>query len=266
MKTFIALTFISFLVTGCFKSAEEIRREKMVDKMSEQLEQSSRLVATLTQQVTDLQSRLDSTSGQLEEIGYKTSTSQQETQETFSQTTAQLAEQVNALKMDVQKNKMSMLSINESLSAQKKYLDKINKTLASLGGMGGVSSDSSTKSSLSTIETAHKAFEKNQQTKAKDLYLKALSEDKVSASQKNHIWHNLGLLDYWNKRYDDAAVWFSKVYTKYPKSSWAPRSLLYIARCFKKNKKMDEAKATYAQLIKEYPSSKYVTTANEEMK
>ena len=262
MKTLISLTLVSFMFTSCFKSAEEIRREKMVDKMSTQLEQSSRLVATLTQQVKDLQSRLDSTSGQLEEIGYKTSTNQQKTQEDFTQTTAQLAEQVNALKMEVQKNKMSMKQINASLSAQKKYLNNINKTLASLGG----GSSSGISSSKSLLSDAHKAFEKNQQKKAINLYQQVLSEGSINAAQRNHVWHNLGLLEYWNKRYNDAAVWFSKIYTKYPQSSWAPRSLLYIARCFKNNGKKTEANATYAQLIKDYPKSKYVETANKEMK
>lgn len=258
MKSLFALTIVSFIFTGCFKSAEEIRREKMVDKMSTQLEQSSRLVATLTQQVKDLQSRLDSTSGQLEEIGHKTSTSQQETQQSINQTTAQLAEQVNILKEEVQANKVTMQSINATLTAQKKYLKKINKTLASLG-------NDSSSNSTSTLKSAHKAFEQNKQKLAVDLYQQVLSAGKINSAQRNHVWHNLGLIDYWNKRYSDAAVWFSKIYTKFPKSSWAPRSLLYIARCFNKNGKKAEAQATYSQLIKQYPKSKYVQTANEEM-
>jgi TolA-binding protein len=262
MKKIFAITFMAFISTGCFKTAEEIKREKLVDKMSVQLEQSSKLVAQLTQQVDSLQGKMDSTSGQLEEIGFKTSSKQEETQQTFAQTTASLAEQVSALKSDVQKNKATLASINSSLKAQQEYLNKLNKTLASLTGV----SSSTKSSSTSRLKQAHKAFEKNQQKKAKELYQEVLTTGKVNAAQRNHIWHNLGLMDYWNKKYDDASVWFSKIYTKYPKSSWAPRSLLYIARSFKKSGKKDEAIATYAQLVKQYPKSKQAKVAKEEMK
>ena len=69
-----------------------------------------------------------------------------------------------------------------------------------------------------------------------------------------------------DKKYDDALVYFSKIYTNYPKSSFAPRSLLYIARCFNKLGKKDESKASYQELIDNYPKSSHAKTAKKEMK
>lgn len=261
MKKYFYLLCIVIFTSGCFKTAEQIKREKQVDQMKVQLDQSSKLVATLTQQVSSLQARLDSTSGQLEEIGYKTSSNQQETQDSFAQTTAQLAEQISILKNDVSSNKSSLRKIQKSLNAQQEYLNKLNTTLAKLTGV----SSSTNSSSKKLLKSAHRAFEKNELNKAKELYEQILSVGKINASQRNHVWFNLGLLDYWAKRYNDSSVWFSKIFTKYPKSSWAPRSLLYIARCFKKLGQKEESQATYATLIKEYPNSKHAKKAKKEI-
>lgn len=261
MKHIFYLLMVLFFTSGCFKTAEEIRREKQVDQMSVQLEQSSKLVATLTQQVSSLQARLDSTSGQLEEIGYKTTSNQQETQETFTQTTAQLAQQLTILKNDVDQNKSSLNSIQDSLNAQQKYLNKLNTTLAKLTGINS----STNSSSKSLLKDAHNAFEKNMQKEAKELYEQVLSVGNLNASQRNQVWFNLGLLDYWSKNYSDSSVWFSKIYTKYPKSTLAPRSLLYLARNFNNLGQKEESIATYATLIKEFPKSSHAKKAKKEM-
>ena len=209
MKQIFIYLCILFIASSCFKTAEEIRREKQVDLMEKQLEQSSKLVATLTQQVSSLQSRLDSTSGQLEEIGYNTSNNQKETQDTFTQTTAQLAEQITILKGEVSANKNSLISIQKSLNEQKDYLNKLNTTLAKVTGI----SSSTKSSSKGLLKDAHNAFEANNQKKAKELYEQVLAVGKINASQKNHVWFNLGLLSYWSKQYGDSSVWFSKIYT-----------------------------------------------------
>lgn len=261
MKQFLTLIIIMFSLTSCFKTAEEIRREKLIDQMSTQLEQSSKLVAQLTQQVTGLQSRLDSTSGQLEEFGHKTSNSQKETQDTFTQTTSQLAEQLNIIQTQVNDNKSSISNVNATLKAQQDYLNKLNSTLAKLTGI----SSSTQNSSVNLLKKAHEAFEKNKQKEAKELYEEVLSTGKINSSQKNHIWFNLGLLSFWAKNYDDSSVWFSKIYTTFPKSSWAPRALLYIARCFNNQGKKAESAATYETIISQYASSEHAKTAKKEM-
>lgn len=256
MTKIITLISITFLLTSCFKTAEEIKREKQRDI---QIRQSSQLVAELTLQVRDLQTRLASTSGQIEEIDHKNKTQTEKTTMTFTQTIAQLSEQVKILSQENQTNKLSIAVLSKEIKQQKKYIAKVTGTLSKMAGP--------TKSSSKTkLKKAHKAFEKNQQKKALSLYLAVLSEKKVNAAQRNHIRYNVGLLYFWKKKYDNALTYFSKIYTKFPRSSWAPRSLLFIARSFKAQKKKAEANATYLELISKYPKSSQAKTAKKENK
>lgn len=253
------LLLISLLFTSCFKTAEEIRRDKMVDQMSVQLKQSSQLVADLTMQVSDLQTRLASTSGQLEEIDHKTTTKSQETAMTFTQTIAQLSEQVSVLTTENNENKKQIHLLSQEVDAQKKYISKLTGTLNKI-------SSPTKSSSASKLKQAHSAFEKNDQNKALSLYLEVLDDNKINARQRNHVHYNIGLLYYWRKKYNDALTHFSPIYTKWPKSSWAPRALLQIARSFDKLGKKEEAKATYEEIISKYASSSQAKTAKKEIK
>ncbi len=259
MYKIITLLTLSLLVSSCFKTAEQIRRDKMVDGMQVQLQQSSSLVADLTMQVSDLQTRLASATGQLEEIDHKSTTRTQQTAQTFTQTIASLSEQVAILTKENTENKSKIISLSKELESQKKFISKVTGTLSKITGP--------TKSSSGNkLKQAHKAFEKNHQKSAMKLYLEVLDENKINARQKNHVNYNIGLLHYWKKDYDNALAHFGPIYTKWPKSSWAPRALLQIARTFKKQGKKDEANATYEEIISKYPKSSQAKTAKKELK
>lgn len=251
------LLILSLLLslTSCFKTAEQIKREKQIDT---QLNQSSKIIADLTTQLKNVQNGLSTTSGKIEEIDYKRQKSSEEQELTFSQTLAQLSEQVKILTQENRENKELIKNLTSKVDSQNKFIKKVTGTLTKMSG-------SNSSSGTSQLKVAHKAFEKNQKTKAKKLYNAVLSSGKINAAQRNHVYFNLGLLEFWNKKYNESLVYFSKIYTKYPRSSFAPRSLLYIARAFSKSGKTDEAKASYQELIKNYPKSKHAATAQKEI-
>ncbi len=60
-------------------------------------------------------------------------------------------------------------------------------------------------------------------------------------------------------------MYFSKVYTKYPKASLAPNSLLYIAKSLKKLGKKDEAKEAFQRCVDDYPGSNEAAEAKKEI-
>jgi TolA-binding protein len=250
----LTLLTLSLIFTSCFKTAEEIRRDKKVDEM---IGQSASLTAELQMKMNELQNKLASTSGQIEEIDYKATTNNQETTKTLSQTIASLSEQVKILNKENTENKAEIQKIQSELDAQKQYVSKLTGTLTKIAGP-------SKSSSTSAIQEAHKAFEKNDQKEATKLYEQVLAQGKINNRQKNHVRYNLGLMSYWNKKYDDALSYFSSIYTKWPKSSWAPRALLQIARTFKKQNKKDEANATYDEIIQKFASSSEAKKAKEE--
>lgn len=253
---FISLLTLSMLLTSCFKTAEEIKKEQQRDT---QIKQSSQMVAELTLQVRDLQTKLANATGQIEEVEHNTKTKTEETTMTFTQTIASLSEQVKALSDESKINKTKIAALEVEVESQKKYIKNVNKTLGKIAGP-------TKRSSSSKLKIAHKAFEKNQQKKATKLYLDVLNSGKINARQKNHVRYNLGLLHYWKKDYNNALVYFSQIYTKYPKSSWAPKCLLYIARSFRGQKKMAESNATYNELIAKYPKSSSAKSAKKEKK
>lgn len=254
MKNLFSYLVIIFIFSSCFKTAEEIKREQEIDQ---QINQSSKTIAELTNTISQLKEQITSTSGQIEEIDYKRQRKDQEQSQSFESKVTQLIEQVNILTQDNKELKEKVSKLESDINGQKKYIKNVNSTLKQISG---------SESSDEKLKRAHDAFEKNKQEEAKTLYQEVLSENKINAAQKNHVLYNLGLLSYWAKKYDQAIVSFSKIYTKYPKSSFAPRSLLYIGRSFKAQNKKEEANAMFDELIKNYPKSSHATTAKKEMK
>ena len=253
---YFMLPVFCLILTSCFKTAEEIKREQEVDQ---RISQSSKTIAELNETIQNLKQQIASTSGQIEEFDHKRQKTDQEKNKTFTETMIQLTEQVKNLVEENKEMKKQISDLQGDVNSQKKYIKNVTGSLSKI--TGPTSSSSSSK-----LQDAHKAFEKNDKKKAKELYNEVLSEGKINNAQKNHVYFNLGLIDYWDKKYNDAITYFSKIFTKWPKSSFSPRALLYIARSFDKQKKSDEAKAMYQELINKYPTSTHAKTAKKEVK
>ncbi|MBD63962.1 MAG: hypothetical protein CME62_02045 [Halobacteriovoraceae bacterium] len=243
---------IPLIFTSCFKTAEEIKREQDVDR---QLSQSSKIIADLRIEVQELKGSLTRATGQIEEIDYKTQTEGAQSYQSINERIAQLQEQVKALSEDNQMMQVQLKTMQGTLKTQKGFIKKVTGTLSEMSG----------KSSDSLYAEANKAFTANKQKKAKDLYLEVLAQGKISNATKNKVYYNLGLLEHWAKDYDQSLVYFSKIYTKYPRSSKAPGSLYYIGMNFKQKNETDKAKATFEELIKSYPKSVFVSKAKKEL-
>lgn len=249
---FIVLILPIVLLTSCFKTAEEIKREKEIDR---QLNQSSKIIAELRTELNNLRGTVAATSGQIEEIDYKTKTSKAETLEDITQRLDQLTEQVKVLAEENKSTQQQLASINADIGKQKKYISKVTGTLSEMSGS----------SSSDLLTKANKAFSKNQQKKAKDLYQEVLNQGKISNATKNKVYYNLGLLEYWGSQYNNALIYFSKIYDKYPRSSKAPGSLFYIGLSFKKQKEKAKASAIFQELINKYPKSPFAKKAKKEL-
>lgn len=254
MKKIILFTLSSLLLSGCFKTAEEIEREKKVDQMSVQYDQSSKIIADLQLQVKELQNKLANATGQLEEIDHLQKEMSEKQKKTLEEYVSQLDAQVKLLILETKSQKSDIKKLQAEINKQKAYTKRVTKSLTKIS------------SSQPTWENANKLFEANKMSDAEAMYLEVLDAGKINAAQKNAVHYNLGLINYWNKKYEDSASFFSKIYTKWPKSSYAPKSLLYIARCFDKLGKKAEAKATYQELVKKYPKSNQAQKAKKEMK
>lgn len=249
------ILFIPLLLTSCFKTAEQIKREEQVDL---QLAQSQKLVSELSSQVQVLQNQLAVTTGQIEELDHNRKKQLQDKQQTYAQSLEQINERLTLIQNENKTIHKKLNVLQNDIDAQKKYIKKVNTTLKAV-------SSPPKSTSKNSLQKAHKNFERGRYNRAQTQYLEVLGEGKINAAQRNHVYFNLGLIDYQNKKYSEALVYFSKIYTKYPRSSFAPRSLLYIARSFSKLKKKEEANASYQELVDKYPKSSHAKTAKKEM-
>lgn len=256
-KYYAGLLLLPLLLTSCFKTAEEIKREKQID---DQLVQSSKTIGELRLQINDLQSNIANTSGQIEEIGHKQKVNKEEQTQNFVETIAQLSTQMKVLTAENKKTQDEISSLKLQVSSQKKFIQKITKTLGSISG-----SENKSRKKV-TLKNANYFFNKNKQSKAKSQYLKLLASKKLSKRNMNLAYYRLGLMDFWNRRYNEGLVYFSKIYTNYPKSRFAAPSLYHIAKSFKKLKKNDEAQASFKELIKSYPKSSEAKKSQKEIK
>lgn len=252
----LQLLLCLIILTSCFKTAEEIKREKQVDQ---QLEQQTKLVTDLTSRVQSLQEQLALATGQLEEMDHKTKQANMEKAQSIGENLTQLNEQIKVLLEDNKNMKSQIAGLQKDIDEQRKYIKKVTGALSNVAGARPA------KSSGNSLQKAHTAFEKGNKN-AKDLYLAVLEDGSINNAQKNHVYFNLGLIEYRAKDFEKALVYFSKIYTNYPKSSFASRSLLYIARSFKALKKNEEANVSYQELVDKYPKSKHAEAAKKEMK
>jgi TolA-binding protein len=254
MQKLLLIIVMSTLFVSCFKTAEEIRREKKVDQMSVQYDQSSKIIADLQQQVKDLQNRLANTTGQLEEIDHIQKELSEKQKKTLNEIVAQLSEQVNLLILESKNQKADIQKLQAEINKQKAYTKKVTKSLSKIS------------SNQPSYANANKLFEANKMSEAEVMYEEVLAAGKINAAQRNAVRYNLGLINYWNKKYEDSAAYFSQIYTKWPKSSYAHKSLLYIGHCFDKLGKKAEAKAAYSEVVKKYPKSSSAKKAQKELK
>jgi TolA-binding protein len=245
------------LFTGCLKTTEQVRREQMVVDMNQQVGQNQKVVADMQTRIDELQKQVDSMNGRFEEIEHKSTESSKAEKMGMEATVTQLQEEVAILKSAQETQKTEIKQLSQLVEQQKEFIQKVTKTL------GGISSGVS--KPRSRYDEANRLYEKGKLSEAKTLYLEILGTEKLGPAQNNLIYFNLGQIEFNNKKYDDALVYFSKIIANYPNSSYAPRSMLFIGKCFKAKEAKAEAKEAFQTLLKNYPKSPQVEMAKKEL-
>ncbi len=100
---------------------------------------------------------------------------------------------------------------------------------------------------------------------AKDQLEAFIDNEDLTPGDKNKVLHGLGIIEFFNGSPEKAMVYFSKIYTKYPKASLAPSSLLYIGRSLGKMGKKDESKQAFQKVIEDYGGTKEANEAKNEL-
>ncbi len=237
---FILLLSLCFLATACLKTAEQLRREQRVDSMSQQLSESQNIVADLTVMLKSLQSQIDAINGRLDVLQKNSD----EKSNANSKAIADLTTQVQTLSNAVVK-------MEEEVKAQRGFVEKVTTKLGSMAAPAA----SSSSDAKSIISQAKSLMNKKKYSEAKSKLEGLLNDSSVNTADMNKVLFHLGEIEFSQKQWEKSLVYFSKIYTKYPKSSLAPSSLLFIGKALKSLGKTDESKQAFDELKANYPGS-----------
>lgn len=256
MMRSIALLALLTLTTACIKSAEQIQREKRFESMSEQMTDSRSLIANINNQLSSMQSQLDNMQNKIDQIEHKQ-------KQVNPETIKQLNENMALMKAKSEADTTQMTQIQNELKEQRGFIEKVTESLGALSQAN--SKPAKKKSAKEDLAAALELVKNNKYSEARFELEGFIDHSDLSPGDKNKVLHGLGRVEFYTKNYEKALVYFSKLYTKFPKSSLAASSLLFIAKSLDKLGKKDEAKEAFTKVTQDYPSSKEASEAKKSL-
>jgi TolA-binding protein len=258
-KNFLLVTILVFF-TACIKTADQVNREKRFDRVSEQIGDTQGLVADLVTQMKDMQSQLDKMNGRLEEIEHKQKQINPENLDKMSET-------LNVLKNQQDADTVQLTQIQNELKDQRSFLEKVTQSLAAVKTKEAapVSKTEKKKSARSGLDKGLNLIKNDKYEEARKELEALIDHEDLTPGDKNKVLHGLGKVEYYSGNHEKAMVYFSKIFTKFPRASLAPSSLLFIGRSLEKMGKKDEAKQAFQKVIEDYKETKEANEARKEL-
>ena len=256
MKLILCFSILIFS-TACLKTAEQVQREKKFETISEQMGDTQGLMANIVSQMKDLQTQINKMNGRLEELEHRQG---QVSPDQFNK----MNENLTLLKTQQESQTTQLLSIQNELKEQRAFIEKVTASLASV--KEGPSTKSGKKKTVKDeLETGLKLVKQNKFEDARRELEGLIDHDELSPGDKNKVLHGLGRVEYFSGNPDKALVYFSKIYTKYPKATLAPSCLLFIGRSLNKLGKKEEAKQAFQKVLEDYKGTKEANEAKHEL-
>lgn len=256
MMKILSLASLILLSTACIKTAEQVQREKRFESMNEQMKDSQGLVADLLAQMKDMQSQLNKMNGRLEELEHR---QQQVNPENINK----MNETLNVMKAKQDADSTALMQIQAELKDQRAFMEKVTQSLAA--AKEAPKSTSKKKSAKTDLAEALELIKQDKYDSARSELEALIEHPDLTPGDHNKVLHGLGKVEYYTGNSDKALVYFSKIFTRFPKATLAPSSLLFIGRSLSKMGKKDEAKEAFAKVIEDYKGSKEANEAKKEL-
>ncbi len=263
MKRSLILMPICFLLaTGC-ATRDEIARRELLNELSDNMNQAQKLNAETVLRLGDIEERIGLVSGKIEEGQQKDRQSYISNMEKIQTEMNQLKHQLSTLEESYRKD---LKDIKQTQEAQKKYLEDVLAALAKVSGEKKSNKKDQSVKNQSVFDQAMESFDKGDLKDARPLHEELVNDQKLKANQRARVLHNLGIISFKEKKYDDALTYLSKLYTEHSSSSFAPNGLLHLGKSFESMNKKAEAKQAWQELLVKYPQSKHAGTAKKLLK
>ncbi|MDD4974744.1 MAG: tetratricopeptide repeat protein [Bacteriovorax sp.] len=258
MKRLQLLLILSIIIVlpSC-KTQEDIRREKNVENLNEQVAQTQKSTANANSRFMALEEEMAKLTGKIEE---STHNRQQEIKDA-----AIIKERINSLEETNKKQTEFMKALNEKVQEQSKYIEQVITSLSSLNeqkeqARKKVSQKESREESSSaetpTIKGAIAKYKEKNMEASKEMFLTLLDNKKIKKKDKETSFYHLGMIEYKGKNYEEAKVYFSKLFSENPDSTYGASALLNLAKSFLQLKSKEEARQSLDELITRYPKSR----------
>jgi TolA-binding protein len=170
-------------------------------------------------------------------------------------------ENMNVMKTQQESQNTQLLQIQNELKEQRAFIEKVTANLSS----ATTSNKSQKKSAKNELAHALDLIKKDAYADAKSELESLIDHPELSPGDHNKVFFGLGKVEYYTKNHEKSLVYFSKIYSKYPKSSLAASSLLFIGRNLEKMGKKEEAKEAFAKVTEDYAGSKEAKEAKKEI-
>lgn len=252
MKLFLFI-FAIILFNSC-KTQEQIQREQMMDNIAVQMVEGQKLNAEGTSKLQEIQEKIGQLQGQIEE-------KQHADKSAMDSELNSIKERLTMLEKAMVLQKETSDKTSAQLEEQGQFLKKVLSELENLGK--SAPKKVSKKKSNNTFDEALTDYKKGKYSEAKTLFLELLNDKKTPKKNLPHIIHNLGMVAFIQKNYDDAITLFSRLYTEYPTTGFNQNGLFFLAKAFNKLNKTDAAKQTLNELIQKFPDSRKIPDAKK---
>lgn len=253
LKLVLALSML-VIGTSCIKTADQVQREKRFENMTEQLKDSQGLVADVLSQMKDMQSQLDRMNGRIEELEHKQ-------KKLDPDSISKMEETLNVVRTQQQTEAAQLNSIQNELKEQRAFIEKVTANLSS----AKAAPKSQKKNAKAELNEALDLIKNDKYKEARGDLEALIDHPDLTPGDNNKVFHGLGKCEYYTKNYEKALVYFSKIYSRFPKSSLAPSSLLFIGKSLGSLGKKDESKEAFNKVIEDYPGSKEAGDAKKEL-
>ena len=225
---------VLLLILSC-KTQEEIKREETIDQAVLQVQENQKLLAQTVAKLQSFEEMLAAMTGKIDEVEYSS-------QQNYGQKITQLSGDLELLQQ-------SNDALSQEVEDQKNYTKSVVSTLDKL-------SSTQKRSSQSAYQQAMSNYKKGWYKTAKKQLLTLLNGNKIKGSRRARILHNLGMISFMNKNNEQAIVYFSKLFTEYPKSGYNKNGLLFLGKTFQRLDQKDKAKMTLEELLNKFPKAK----------
>lgn len=257
MNNILVLALVVFFSTSCIKTADQVQREKRFDSMTEQIGDTQGLLADMVSQMKAMQKQLDNMNGRIEELEHRSGKVDPEQMNKMNET-------LNVLKTQQENDTTQLLQIQNEIKEQRAFLEKVTQSLAAVKEAPAPKA-SKKKSARADLEQGLSLIKQNNYKEAREELEALIDHDELTPGDHNKVLHGLGKVEYYTGNHEKAMVYFSKIFTKFPKASLAPSSLLFIGRSLNKMGKKDEAKQAFQKVIDDYKGSKEANEARKEL-